>query len=295
MVLVLAALLGAMGLGMASMFRALTLAGDLKALRTANYRGREVMAAGGVVLFLTALAAEAVLSIISRARPVPLTDDLDPFSPSVVPLTFLSSDNLGVLLLAAGFFALGLYDDITSGHGGESGFGGHVRALLQGRLTPGMVKAGGGLLLTLTVAALWEFRIADMLLDALILALAANFFNLLDLRPGRAIKVFFVTWIPLAILSWQTPYLPISTVFAAGAGAWLPADLREEGMLGDSGANMLGAVVGAGVVLSMSFTPRLVVLGVLTAITLVSERWSLTAIIDRVPPLRWVDGLGRLP
>lgn len=291
----MAALLGAMGLGVASILKALTLTGDLKALKSGNYRGREVVAAGGMVLILTVLASEAVMAVITRARPVPFTDEPDPFSPLVVPLTFLSADNLGILLLAVGFFALGLYDDVTSGRGGESGFRGHLRALLNGRLTPGMVKAGGGMLLTLSVAALWEFRIAEVLLDAVILALAANLFNLLDLRPGRAIKAFFATWAPLAFFSWQTPYLPISAVFAAGAGVWLGVDLREEGMLGDSGANVLGAVIGAGVVLTMSVEGRLVVMAVLTALTLASERWSFGDIIDRVPPLRWVDGLGRLP
>jgi hypothetical protein len=38
---------------------------------------------------------------------------------------------------------------------------------------------------------------------------------------------------------------------------------------------------------------RLGVLAVLVVLTAASERWSFSGAINRVPPLRWLDGIGR--
>ena len=82
----------------------------------------------------------------------------------------------------------------------------------------------------------------------------------------------------------------------AGAGlALLRDDLHERVMLGDTGANALGAVVGAGVVASCGFSTRLWVLVVLAAANVASEVVSFTRVIEAIPPLRAADRLGRLP
>jgi UDP-N-acetylmuramyl pentapeptide phosphotransferase/UDP-N-acetylglucosamine-1-phosphate transferase len=73
----------------------------------------------------------------------------------------------------------------------------------------------------------------------------------------------------------------------------MPEDLRERMMLGDTGANVLGGVLGLVVVLECSRTTRNVVLVVLILLNLVSERVSYSAVIEKVPPLRWLDQLGR--
>jgi hypothetical protein len=86
----------------------------------------------------------------------------------------------------------------------------------------------------------------------------------------------------------------VSAALAGATLAWLFVDLKEKGMLGDSGANMLGAVLGAGVVLSFGLAGRVLVLVALVALTLASERWSFTAAIENFAPLRWMDRLGRL-
>jgi UDP-N-acetylmuramyl pentapeptide phosphotransferase/UDP-N-acetylglucosamine-1-phosphate transferase len=64
-------------------------------------------------------------------------------------------------------------------------------------------------------------------------------------------------------------------------------------MLGDAGANVLGGVLGLAVVLECSRTTRNIVLVVLIALNLASELVSFSRVIDRVPPLRWLDRLGR--
>ena len=64
-------------------------------------------------------------------------------------------------------------------------------------------------------------------------------------------------------------------------------------MLGDTGANALGAALGVGTVLSTSPGVRTAVAIVLLLLTLVSEIVSFSRIIERVPPLRGFDQLGR--
>jgi UDP-N-acetylmuramyl pentapeptide phosphotransferase/UDP-N-acetylglucosamine-1-phosphate transferase len=76
--------------------------------------------------------------------------------------------------------------------------------------------------------------------------------------------------------------------------ALLPADLGERVMLGDTGANPMGAVLALGLVLVAPFWGRVVALLVVLALNLVSEVVSFSAVIDRVRPLRWVDRAGRV-
>ena len=149
---------------------------------------------------------------------------------------------LGVVLAALAFGLLGLLDDLVE-ETGVRGFRGHLGALRGGRLSGGGAKLLGGLLAALLVATLavggdwWQ-----VLLGAVVVASAANVANLFDLRPGRAAKVFLPLWLLGCLLD------PTAGAWSAGmagaALACLPLDLREEGMLGDSGANALGAVVG---------------------------------------------------
>ena len=165
--------------------------------------------------------------------------------------------------------------------------------LLRGNVTTGALKALGGVSLAFVVAGLWELTLIGAVVDAFVIGLSANLLNLFDLRPGRALKMFFLAWVPLAAGSWAEPFIAASAPAAAAAAVWLPSDLRERGMLGDSGSNLLGAVIGGGVALQIPMQGKLVILGVLSLLTLVSERWSFTNVISRFAPLRLVDGLGR--
>ncbi len=64
-------------------------------------------------------------------------------------------------------------------------------------------------------------------------------------------------------------------------------------MLGDAGANVIGAVFGLAVVLDCTSTTRTVVLAVLVGLTIASELTSFSRVIERVAVLRRLDGLGR--
>ncbi len=217
------------------------------------------------------------------------------FAPSAME-ALTGTVHLAALILAVGFFLLGLVDDVAADHQSR-GLAGHLKALMRGTVTTGTVKAVGGLALALAVAWWVEGSTLETLLDALLIALAANLVNLLDLRPGRAVKSFLILWLPVAVtlLARNHPLAPAFAAEGSAAGVWLPADLTERGMLGDSGANMLGAILGAAVALALGTPIKLTVLAVLVVTTLSSERWSFTTVIERVGPLRWFDELGRMP
>jgi hypothetical protein len=167
--------------------------------------------------------------------------------------------------------ALGLADDLWSGP--ERGFRAHLRS---GRTT-GTLKLVG-----IPAYALLRTR---SLSGAVLVALAANMLNQLDTRPGRALKTFLLASAALRIRS-----------RARWGGVLLaPYDLREMTMLGDAGANALGAVLGFGSVARFGSRGRFLAIGVLAGLTLHGERRSLGRLIEETPILRELDAMGRVP
>jgi hypothetical protein len=167
--------------------------------------------------------------------------------------------------------ALGLADDIWSGP--ERGFRAHLRS---GRTT-GVLKLVG-------IPAYALFRTRSLSAAALV-ALAANAVNQLDTRPGRALKAFFLA------AAWLRPRSR-----AVWGGVLLgPYDLREMTMLGDGGANALGAVLGLSSVAKFGVRGRWLAIGALAGLTLLGERRSLGRLIEETPILRELDAMGRVP
>jgi UDP-N-acetylmuramyl pentapeptide phosphotransferase/UDP-N-acetylglucosamine-1-phosphate transferase len=158
-----------------------------------------------------------------------------------------------------------------------------------------MKLAGGGALALVLVATARPTAGWRLLPDALLVALAANLVNLLDRAPGRAIKASLAAAVPLALVAGSGPVgLALAPVLGGAAGL-VGDDLRERLMLGDTGANVLGAALGLAAVLELSTGPRYVVLAVLVALNVAAEVVSLSSVIDRTPPLRILDRLGRRP
>jgi hypothetical protein len=164
--------------------------------------------------------------------------------------------------------AIGLADDLWSGT--ERGF----RAHLGSRRTTGVLK-----LLGIPLVGLFATR---RLSGALLVGLAANFLNQLDTRPGRALKAYLLV-APLA-------GAPLGTAVMLA-----PYDLREMAMLGDSGANALGAMLGLSSVSKLTGRGRWAAIGALAGLTLLGETRSLGELIERTPVLRELDALGRQP
>jgi hypothetical protein len=157
-------------------------------------------------------------------------------------------------------------------------------------VTGGAVKAVGIGATSLAAAALVSPKPRDALLGGAVVAGFANLINLFDLRPGRALKVGLLH-APLVALPG-----PAGAFLAGPFGAavtLLPADLREEAMLGDAGANALGAALGTAVLLKFGTRGRVAHLIGIAALTAASEKVSFTQVIAATPPLRWFDELGR--
>ncbi|MGI8792556.1 MAG: hypothetical protein ACR2H3_05180 [Acidimicrobiales bacterium] len=244
-----------------------------------NFRGAKIATAVGLVLPITVAVVEAGRVIIARLG-------------QGQPATTLG--RVATLVLVFGFGLLGLVDDLAGGN--DRGFRGHLMALVKGRLTTGALKLFGGAFVAVAAAALvagpgW----GSLLLDAAVIALAANLGNLFDRAPGRTTKMATLAMAALAAATLMPPSLAGPAVVLGAAVALLGAELREEAMLGDTGANVVGAVAGLAVVLTLSTVPRVIVAASLLALNLISEVMSFGTVIDRVPPLRVFDRLGRRP
>lgn len=202
-----------------------------------------------------------------------------------------------------GIGALGLLDDIvehrqraTGGARIAKGLRGHLRALQEGRLTTGGAKMLGIPVLCV-IAAAGAPRPRHALLDGALAAGTANLANLLDLRPGRALKVLLPAAALAALPPATTPRSRSGrgtalTVLLVGAAA-LPTDLREHGMLGDSGANSLGALIGTALARRTALPVRCGLLAAVIALTIASEKISFSTVIAQNPVLDAVDHWGR--
>ena len=244
-----------------------------------NVRGAQVPVAVGVILPVVLLAAGAVLVLLGATEVLRVPDEA--LAVSVVA--------------AAGFGLLGLFDDLA-GDRSAQGFRGHLLALRSGQLTTGAVKLfGGGALAVMVAAPTARERFWVLLADAALIALAANLANLFDRAPGRLAKVSLIAAVPIAAVAGVDPNMAGPMVVLGALLALLVPDLRERLMLGDTGANVVGATLALAVVLTTSPSTRVVVLAVVAALNLLSERVSFSRVIQQVAPLRWLDGLGRLP
>ncbi|MGA8045355.1 MAG: hypothetical protein WCA30_03730 [Dermatophilaceae bacterium] len=201
------------------------------------------------------------------------------------------------VVAALGGGAFGALDD----HHGDShnkGLRGHLGALRRGRVTTGTVKIVGigatGLVSAVLVdhgrqAHTQKRGLVSTLLAGAVVAASANLANLLDLRPGRALKVTMILAAPMAVGAGSVP----AAVAAGSASAVVAPDLRGEAMLGDTGANAAGALVGTALVGRLGPAGRAVALLGLTALTLASEKVSFTSVIESTPVLRELDRWGR--
>ncbi len=205
---------------------------------------------------------------------------------------------------AAGFVAtvgagaFGLVDDLAEDASTRTkGLKGHLGALREGRLTTGGLKVlgiGGSALVAAAIgtrrrgtAGAW---LGDVAVNGALIAGTANLLNLLDLRPGRALKASAA----LAVVPAGGPLAAAGTgaVLGSGAAAW-SRDLGERDMLGDSGANALGALLGTRLALGLPRPLRLAALAGVVGLTLASEKVSFSKVIAETPWLKAVDDLGR--
>jgi UDP-GlcNAc:undecaprenyl-phosphate/decaprenyl-phosphate GlcNAc-1-phosphate transferase len=242
-----------------------------------NYRGARVAFPAGVAIPVVALLALVPLSLIAELA------DASVFRPGTdAAVTYV----IGVALL-------GLLDDLVGSDAAARGWRGHARATVTGNLSTGAIKAIGSLGLALYALSGTGQGAGEYLLAVGVLVVATNLFNLLDLRPGRSAKALVLLGAALGIGAMDAGPLWTVGLFLGPILVLLPLDLREVGMLGDTGSNAIGAVAGLWLVLTLSVPAQAVALAVMAALTIYGEFRSISAVIDRTPGLRHLDSLGR--
>lgn len=275
-----------------------------------NFHGVTVSLRGGVAMAGASVASAAVASALSD-------------QPRAA---------LGGVVASLGGGVAGYIDDVDQGahDGGKvaKGLKGHLGALAHGQVTTGVIKIAGIGASALAASALVGSKatsvggkVADLALNTVLIAGTANLANLLDLRPGRALKATVLVATPLSYFScaaaktpaWETSGAPSATpaapASASGASAQrllasglnaaaitaLVEDLQETTMLGDTGANAAGALLGTSLAANDSWKLRLgTTLGVVGLI-LASEKVSFSKVIAANPALNWLDQLWRRP
>lgn len=244
-----------------------------------NYRGARAAFPVGIAIVAAALVALVPLGLLQQ-----LTDgDVWPG-----PIGAVAVYVIGVGLL-------GLLDDLVgSSAAAPRGWRGHAAAVARGRFSTGALKALGALGLALFVLSGTGLDTGEYLLAVGLLVLTTNFFNLLDLRPGRSIKVLVLLGAGLTIGSMDLDPLWALGLFVGPIIALFPHDLREHGMLGDTGSNVVGAVAGLWLVLTLDTTGQAIALALVAIATAYGEFRSISALIERTPGLRQLDSLGRI-
>ena len=273
-----------------------------------NFHGVTVSLRGGVAMAGASVASAAVASALSD-------------QPRAA---------LGGVVASLGGGLAGYIDDVDQGahDGGKvaKGLKGHLGALAHGQVTTGVIKIAGIGASALAASALVGSKatsvggkVADLALNTVLIAGTANLANLLDLRPGRALKATVLVATPLSYFSCAaaktpasgasgapsaTPVSPASPASAqrllasglnAAAITALVEDLQETTMLGDTGANAAGALLGTSLAANDSWKLRLgTTLGVVGLI-LASEKVSFSKVIAANPALNWLDQLWRRP
>lgn len=288
-----------------------------------NFHGVTVSLRGGVAMAGASVASAAVASALSD-------------QPRAA---------LGGVVASLGGGLAGYIDDVDQGahDGGKvaKGLKGHLGALAHGQVTTGVIKIAGIGASALAASALVGSKatsvggkVADLALNTVLIAGTANLANLLDLRPGRALKATVLVAAPLSYFSCAAAKTPASgasvtsatasvTSGASGAASATPAapasasgasaqrllasglnaaaitalveDLQETTMLGDTGANAAGALLGTSLAANDSWKLRLgTALGVVGLI-LASEKVSFSKVIAANPALNWLDQLWRRP
>lgn len=250
-------------------------------LRT-NYRGAQLAFPLGALLVSVSLVALVPLAVLDDRA------DLDLLEPGLQRW----------MAYVIGVAFLGLLDDMLGrGHEGDTprGWRGHARAVASGRLSTGAIKAVGALGLAAFAVSGTGREAPGYLADLALLLLTTNLFNLLDLRPGRVEKALLLLLAGLCLGAWTLYPVELLGVFIGPLAVGAALTLRERAMLGDAGANLAGALAGVTLLVTLGTDARLIALVVVVALTAYGEFRSISAAIERLPVLRDLDRIGRVP
>lgn len=221
------------------------------------------------------------------------------FLPGVLSGNFLlllmeSTDTRLVLINALGFVVMslaGIVDDLL-GNNKVKGLKGHIKSLLQLKLTTGGLKAAFGGIIAVFISAVVSKSLIEGIVNCLLVMLFTNLVNLLDLRPGRAVKSFFLLWWSSLFFMPVRAHAYILYPLAGCLVAYLPYDAKRMGMMGDAGSNAIGLSLGLYYCVGAAMNHKVVALMLLILLHVAAEKYSFTGFIARNRMLRLIDELG---
>lgn len=187
---------------------------------------------------------------------------------------------------------VGLVDDLI-GEKNIKGLKGHIISFFKGSPTTGSLKAAVGFLVSLLISILMSKDIIEIIVNTFLISLFINFNNLMDLRPGRSVKAFILVSILLLLTSNNDEYKFLIYSFYGMLLVYFPLDLRAKVMMGDVGSNVLGVTLGIYCAFSNDIIIKTVYLIILIIIHIITERYSLSKIIENNRFLKFLDDLGR--
>jgi UDP-GlcNAc:undecaprenyl-phosphate/decaprenyl-phosphate GlcNAc-1-phosphate transferase len=246
-----------------------------------NYAGRRVAFPAGAPLVACSLIALVPLAIVDDRA------DLDVLDPELRRW----------MVYVLGVALLGLLDDALGRGSADDtprGWRGHASTVLAGGFSTGAIKAVGSLALAAYAVSGRGREGIDYFGDLALLLLATNVFNLLDLRPGRVEKAFGLLIAGLCLGAWTAAPIELLGIFIGPVIIGGAFTLREWAMLGDTGSNLVGALAGISLLVVLGDTGRWIALALVVALTIFGEFRSISRAIESVPPLRWLDSLGRV-
>ncbi len=250
-------------------------------LQRVNFRGQDLAFPLGAVLVTAALVSLAPLAVLDERA----------------GLDLLEPDLRRWIVYLIGIAFLGLLDDslgLGSNPDTPRGWRGHASAVARGELSTGAVKAVGALALAAYVVTGTGNEWPSYAVDVVLLILTTNLFNLLDLRGGRVEKAMFIVLAGFCLVGWTLAPMELLGIFVGPFVVGVYFTLRNRAMLGDTGSNLAGAIVGVWLLTELDGTGRLIALALVVAVTAYGEFRSISGFIDRLPPLRFIDSLGRV-
>lgn len=248
-----------------------------------NYEGIKIPYATGILISISLLITSSIIIIAPD-----IFGDLRNFQEPLM--------HIMTLTFAASF--IGFIDDVFS-IDEIRGFKGHLGELSKGILTTGMLKAILGLALALIISSFTQGSVVDILSATFVIGLSMNAFNLLDVRPGRALKVYILMMVILIIIPVVSNMIIFPAYWHLIGAVISPAiillfdDLSKQSMIGDTGANVLGALAGYAIISTFTGNVRIAILALLLIFNFIADKWSLTKMIESQPVLNKLDNLGR--
>lgn len=198
---------------------------------------------------------------------------------------YFSKDFYVIATLILGSSLIGFIDDRSTNV--ERGLTKHFKALLKGKVTTGFIKATSGLIIAVIAALNLSNSLELVVINTLIIALFMNAINLLDTRPGRALIGFMGLLILIILGTLLAKNVEIGAVwhlwgvFLAPGIALMPSEIKGESMLGDTGSNMLGAILGYLLAASFEINVKIAILIVLVIFNIFADRVSITKLLEK--------------